>query len=308
MSALIALVLAQAMSVQVAHRKVVTEDGHALALHRYTPLAQKDHLPAVLLIADAGLGRSLYDFEGEGLARYLASTGRLVFVAELRGQGAADDAHSVRTWLALDLPAISKVLPQPIDLVAHGYLGTIALASRALALRRVVAISTPVRPDAPTLLARQFLLDDGRFSTLMASPAGFDQFEQLFAMGQRVDPLKMAAMVSNGSRDLGRGVSRELLAWMEAGDLPLDDGTSISSRLAAYDRPTLMLLGVANAWAPPESCAALRELAPKAAVKLRLFTRFTDGDDFAHLSMLCGPFARRVVYPEVEHFLSVTRE
>lgn len=303
MSALLAvLVLAQPV-VTVSHRKLVTEDGAALALYRYQPLVTKRGLPPVLLIADLGFGRALFDFEGEGLAWWLVAHGREVYVAELRGQGAADATHSLRTAVELDLPALARALPGPVDLVAHGYLGTLVLASRALQLRRVVAIATPLEPDAPSTLQHDFLSGGADFATLSASPAGFDRFEQLFAMGSRGDHHVLAAFAANGTRTLGPGASRELLAWLQSGDLPLDDGSTVRARLAGWATPTLVLLGLADAWAPPESCVGWRAVAAPGAVRLRTFSRFTDGDDYAHVSILVGHYARRWVFPELGAFL-----
>ena len=306
--ALALLVLSAPAEVRVSHRKVTTLDGAALALHRYLPPGGGLGAPPVLLISDAGFGRGLFDFAGGGLARFLAAKGRAVYVAELRGQGTADAGHSLRTVVALDLPAIAQAIaaerPGEIDLVAHGYVGTLALAAttRELHVRRVIALNTPVQPEAPTLLAAWFLSGGGRFSSLASSPEGFGAFEQLFSMGARVDRRVTAGFMANASRDLSRPVAAELSSWMALGDLPLDDGTSVRSRLRQYDRPTLVLLGLADGWAPAESCTPLRELA-RGKVTLHLFSRTLEGDDFAHVSLLTSERAPRFVFPEIERFL-----
>ena len=300
MSALLVVLLLAQPAIEVSHRKVVTEDGAALALYRYAPLVKGDR-PPVLLIADVGLGRALYDFRGEGLAWWLARRGREVYVAELRGQGRADAAHSLRTAVALDAPALAKVLPQPIDLVAHGYLGTLVLASRALRLHRVVGLNTPFEPEAPTTLMHEFLSDGGDFATLSSSPEGLARFEELFAMGARCDRRELSALLSNGTRRLGVPLSAELLAWTQSGDLPLDDGSTVRSRLDGWATPTLIFLGLADAWAPTESCVGWRTAG--GPVRLRTFSRFTDGDDYAHVSIVFGPWARRFVFPEIAAFL-----
>ncbi len=304
----LAVVLAAApVELRVSHRKVVTEDGAALALHRYLPPGDGLGAPPVLLIADAGFGRPLFDFAGGGLARFLAAEGRAVYVAELRGQGGASAGHSLRSVIPLDLPAIARAIagdrPGPVDLVAHGYVGTLALAAagRELPVRRVVALNTPITPEPPTLLVESFLSEGGRFSSLASSPEGFGAFEQLFAMGARGDRRAIVAQAAR-ARDLSRGVAAELLTWMRSGDLPLDDGTTVGARLRRFDRPTLMLIGLADAWAPSESCVLLRETS-QAKVELRTFSRLAEGDDFAHVSMLAGELAPQVVFPEIVRFL-----
>jgi alpha-beta hydrolase superfamily lysophospholipase len=300
----LALVLAASSGdVRVSHRKVTTEDGAALALHRYLPPGDGLLAPPVLLIADLGFGRGLFD----GLARYLAGEGRAVYLAELRGQGASDAGHSLRTVISLDLPAVARSIAAeragPIDVVAHGYLGSLVLAAAGheLQVRKVVALNTPVLLESPTTLMESFLSEGGRFSALASSPEGFAEFDQLFTMGMRGDRRTVAAAASR-ARDLSRPVAAELLAWLRLGDLPLDDGTTVSTRLRAYDRPTLMLLALADAWAPSESCAPLREFSA-AKVEVRMFTRVVEGDDFAHASLLIGARAPQFVFPEIVRFL-----
>ena len=306
--ALSLLVLATAPEIQTSHRKVLTADGAAIALHRFLPAGGGTLSPPVLLIADVGFGRPLYDFKGAGLARWLAGRGRAVYVAELRGQGASDAGHSLRSIVHLDLPAIARVISAeragPIDLVAQGFIGTLAIAAttRELKVRRVIALDTPAQAEEPTELARAFLSQGGRFSTLASSPEGFGMFEQLFAMGAEIDPTVMRGLAGT-TRDLSRGVSGELLAWMETGDLPLDDGSSVVSRLHAVDRPMLLLLGLGDGFSPSESCAPMREFT-KGKVDVRMFSRVAEGDDFAHVSMLLGRRAPSTVFPAIERFLS----
>ncbi len=286
-----AIVLAAApSSVVTSHRKVVAEDGAALALYRYGSSASR--LPPVLVIVDLGFDRSLAD----PLARFLAERGRTVFVAELRGQGASASGHSLRSLIHLDLPAITKVIGEPVQLIAHGYAGSLAMAAvgHELQVSRVVAFSTPMSPEPPTELQAWFLSDGARFSSLAASPEGAEIFSQLFAMG--------SALRRGGTRDLSRAMAAELLAWLQTGDLPLDDGTSVLARLHAYDTPTLMFLGLANAWAPSEACVLLRERS-RASVQLRSFSRFSDGEDFAHVTALQGASAPSLIFGDVEAFL-----
>lgn len=302
-AALALSLLCASPELRVAHRKVATEDGAALALYSLSPRGgegQGDGKPAVLILADFGFGRTLVG----PLAESLVLTGRRVFVAELRGQGAADSLHSLRTTFSLDLPAVFRALSNEpsLDLIVHGYLGSIAMAAAPRTVRKVVALNTPALVEPPTALLRDFLDEGGRFSTLSASPEGFSEFEQLFTLGSRADRRTRVAALTFAARDLGKPVSSELRAWMETGDLPFDDGTTLVSRLRTYDRPTLLMLGLADGFAPTEACTPLRELA-KGPVTVRLFTRVAQGDDYAHLSLFLGQRARTQVFPEIEEFL-----
>lgn len=296
--------LSAAPELHVSHRKVVTDDGAALALYsvRRDGLVPSS-LPPVLMIADVGFGRTLLG----PLAEYLALSGRQVFIAELRGQGAADAAHSLRAISTLDLPALGRVLaPEgPVDLIAHGYVGTLALAATtmgALSVRKVVAFNTPATPVPATELLANFLDEGGRFSTLAGSAEGFDIWSQLFSMLSTASRRDQVAALTLAARDLGRAQATELHAWMDSGDLPLDDGSTVSQRLTKFDRPTLLLLGLADGFAPTEACATLRDVA-KGPVKLHLYTRLAQGDDYAHVSYFFGERAQQQVFPEVEAFL-----
>jgi pimeloyl-ACP methyl ester carboxylesterase len=308
----IALLVACALAaspddVRVSHRKVTTADGAALALHRFLPPSGGTHAPAVLLVADVGFGRTLYDYKQAGLARWLAAQNRAVYVAELRGQGASSPGMSLRSLVHLDLPAVAAAIarehPGPIDLVAHGYVGALALAAttKELPVRRVVALQTPALMEPPTELVESFLSTGGAFSSLASSPSGFEAFQQLFAMASDVDPALLRGLAGT-TRDLSRGVSAELLAWMQTGDLPLDDGTTVMGRLREFDRPTLLMFGLADGFAPSEACAPLRELV-KGKVEIKSFSRVTDDDDFAHVSLVHGKRAPRRVYPAIAKFL-----
>lgn len=304
MAAVVLLTVLASAPVEVSHRRVGTEDGAALALYRYRAVGDARRGPPVLLVGDLGFGRALFDSGGHGLARFLAAGGRTVFVAELRGQGAADATGSLRTVVHLDLPAIARALQGPVDLVAHGWLGTLALAAagRELPVRRVVALATPVDAEVPSRDAEALLVAGGRFSAWSGSPEGAAAFARSFVAGSAIDPSRRAALLGAGLRDLSASVAAELLAWMRQGDLPLDDGTTVTQRLRALARPTLLVLALGDGWAGAELCAPLRELAP-GPVTVRTYSRVTDGDDFSHLTLLQGDLAPRRVFPELLRFL-----
>jgi pimeloyl-ACP methyl ester carboxylesterase len=309
---LMALALSAAPEPTVSHRRVMTEDGASLALFRYLPPGDGAARPPVLLVGEIGFGRPLFDLHREGLARWLAARGYAVYVAELRGQGAASSAGSLRAWVHLDLPAIAAVIarerPGPIDVVAHGWGGALALAAagRELSVRRVVALNVPMRAEVPSALAEAFLVSGGHYSDFAASPQGAHDFELLFAMETRFPPKTLEALRAIGTRDLSQAQAAEWLAWMRTGDLPLDDGTSVLSRLRAYDRPTLLVLALADGFAGPELCTPLRDES-KAAVQLRTFSRFESGDDLSHVSLLLGSMAPALVFSEVDRFLAEGR-
>ncbi|HLL83326.1 MAG TPA: alpha/beta fold hydrolase, partial [Longimicrobium sp.] len=229
----------------VFHRRVTAPDGTALALYRYVPDGGGGGRPAVLLVPEVGFGRIAYDFAGSGLARYLQERGRDVFVAELRGQGQAQSPRgwSLGQWISLDLPAVldavSAAHPGPVDVVVHGYSGGLVLAACAVELkgrvRRVVALSPVVLPEVPNATVAKLLREGGALGRLARERAA--DFELLFTRGGRISEGEVSRLRSRVT-DLSPVASRELLGWMERGDLPLPDGSTFSRRLPLYDRPT----------------------------------------------------------------------
>lgn len=305
MSALLAVaLLLSADPMPVAHRKVVASDGTTLALYRYGPHAEGK--PAVLMVSDLGVSRRLWDFDGHGLAQYLAERGFEVYVAELPGQGAATANPSLDDWVRVDLPAIAKVLPPKFDLVAHGWGGALAIAASGLELdgrvRRIVALSTPGSGAVPNRLAERVLEDDGQLASLGQDPASNRIFELLFAMNARWS--KSTAMTAHGLlSDLGHNAASQLLQWMREGDYTLGDKVTVSQRLAMVKSPMLLMLPLADEWAPSELASTMR-IAVKGPVKLKTYSRFEyAAEDYSHLSLLMGDGAKSDVYPPVYRFL-----
>jgi pimeloyl-ACP methyl ester carboxylesterase len=262
------------LAVDVAHRRVDAPDGTPLALYRYgAPGA-----PAVLLIPDLGFNRAVFDIEGEGLARFLADHGHTVYVAELR-------AHGLAKRLG-DLRAVLDVIGE-CDLVAHGYAGTLAMAANDPRIGRVVAISTPVQPEA-SKLATEYLA------------RGRGSFELLFAMDGRFRTGRLEALRAHAVAPID---GPELLGWMRQGDLVFEDRTTVLQRLRAYDKPTLLFLGLADTFAGPEAATPLVHLS-KADVHLRTFSRADLAhEDYSHLSLLQGENARTDVFEPALRFL-----
>src|SRR5689334_22884618 len=120
------VVLLASAPVDVAHRRVLAHDGTSLGPYRYGAPGLK----AVLLIPELGFDHWVFDTEGEGVARFFAGHGRTVYVAELRTKGLAARVS--------DLGAVLDVTG-PVDLVAHGYAGTLAMAANDPRIGRVVA-------------------------------------------------------------------------------------------------------------------------------------------------------------------------
>lgn len=304
---------ALAQEAKVARRKVRSGDGAALALYRYVPDGSGGAgKPAVLLVPDLGFGRETFDLQGEGLAPFLQQHGRDTFVAELRGQGSADApaAWALFEWAALDLlaavEAVQKAHPGggPVDLVVHGYGGGLAIAAAPRELkgkvRRVVALSPAVAPEVPNEVVRRLLGTPGTLSRAVPERS----FELLFARDGGIGGGKRGMLERAGPRDLGQSAARDLLRWMEQGDLPFPDGSYVRERIGGYDRPTLVVLPMLDNYAHAEFAEPLRALAPLARVQLRSMSKlYLQREDYNHLSMLHGRGAPQDVFAPALQFL-----
>ena len=302
---------APAQEAKVARRRVRSGDGTALALYRYVPEGGGAGRPAVLLVPDLGFGRESFDLQGDGLAPFLQRHGRDTYVAELRGQGGADApaAWALCEWASLDLRAVVEAVQQahpggPVDLVVHGYGGGLAIAAapRELAgkIRRVVALSPAVAPEVPNEVVRRLLGTPGTLSRASTERV----HELLFTREGNIGAARRGMLERAGPRDLGRSAARDLLRWMEEGDLPFPDGTRVRERFAGYDRPTLVVLPMLDNYAHAEFAEPLRALAPRARVQLKSLSKlYLQQEDYTHLSVLHGRAATQDVFLPALQFL-----
>ena len=270
----------------------------------------------VLLVPELAFSRAVFDLAGAGLAPYLVAHGRDVFVLEPRGQGASERPHPLHLadLVTKDVPAalaaIAKVDRGPIDLVVHGYSGTLVLAAAAKEglgrIGRVVALSTPAEPEVPNPLLETVLAHGGRLGELGLDPTEASAFEMLFCHHGLFGP-GVVDLLRDAASDLDPTEASEWLTWLRNGDLPLGDGTSVTTRLAAYDRPTLLFLPLGDNLAHPEFAAPLRELAPRAHVQLHMLSKLELlAEDYSHLSMLQGRDAPQDVFAPALEFLDAT--
>jgi pimeloyl-ACP methyl ester carboxylesterase len=297
-----------ALPVQVSHRGVRTADGVTVGLVRYSLAAPQPNHRRVLIVGELGHGRALWD----GFARTLARRGFVVYLAQLRGQGATVvPAWHLRDWVANDLPAVARALEEDgadqVGLIAHGFGGTLALVSAGRELggmvTRVVALSTPVEAQVSSRLVASYLKDGGKFSGLGTDPGGAALFQLMLGGGPRADPEALQRFRGGGVNDLGYVASAELLEWMQAGDLALADGSTVLGRLKGYGLPTWMVLPLDDGFASSEMAAPLREVS-RAPVTMRALSRAEfAGEDYDHASMVLGSRAGADIWRGALRFL-----
>lgn len=285
-------------------------DGTEIGLLRALPAAGTGAHP-VLLIPDLGLGPEVFSFWGRGLLHALVDAGREVVVLDWRRTGLDGGLPAVVTRvLPAALVATSGASGRPVDVVAHGYAGSLLLASSVVESKgrvgRVIALSTPVELRVPSPLLEEVLARGGALRSLALLPDGARTLELLLADGGAYPRGFWTGLRRAGLVDLTPRVAAELLAWMREGTLRIGAtaGDTLTSRLARYDRPTLLFLPLGDNLAHPEHAAPLRELSPKAAVTVRQLSRLDLlSEDYAHLSMLQGRDAPRDVWAPGLRFL-----
>ena len=293
MIAAVAAVALLALPVQVSHRGVRAADGVTVGLVRYALDAPQPAQRRVLIVGDVGQGRALWD----GLARTLARRGNVVYLAQLRGQGGTVvPGWHLRDWVTQDLPAVARALAQDgadhVALIAHGYGGTLALASVGRELgglvTHTVALSTPVEAQVPSRLVEASLKGGGKFSSLGTDAESALLFRMVMGGGPTVEPEVMARYRARGVTDLGLTASAELLEWMRSGNLRFDDGSTLLERLKTYDVPTWMVLPLDDGFASSEMAAPLREVSSATVIMRALNRAEFVGEDYDHATMVLG--------------------
>jgi hypothetical protein len=194
-----------------------------------------------------------------------------------------------------------------VDLVAYGYSGTLALAASTVELAgkvgRVIALGTPALPDVPNPIVATVLEHGGAFGSLSEDVVGGSAFEMIFCHHGVFWPGDVGRLRTVVG-DLDRVEAGEWLEWLRSGDLALGDGSTVRGRLAKYDRPTLLFLPLGDNLAHPEFASPLRELAPRAPIRLRTLSKLELlAEDYSHLSLVQGRNASKDVFAPALEFL-----
>jgi len=301
---------AQLLRPGVWQHTVETSDGTRLSLFRYVPAVPRSG-PPLLMIPELGFTHDSYDLEGLGLATFLQSRGREVFVLEPRGQGApstlkahgSPDLLSLRNIVHQDVPRalaeVRRLTAQRPDVLGHGFGGTLLLAAVAGSpdIGSIIALATPVEPALPNRQLEQALSGTSAFGE------DASRFEFLFLRSAVISSGRSAAIRKATSRPLPAIQRGEWLQWMRTGDLPLGEGASVRSRLTKLKSRTYLVLPLLSYVGHPEYASPLREEHPD-TVKVRLLSKlYLHTEDYSHLSVLLGEGAPADVFEPILRFL-----
>ena len=312
---------------------VPTDDGWALALHRYRPAPGGP--PPVLepVIVCHGLLSNRFNVdldERHSVARYLRASGFDVWVMELRGHGRSVRATTGRLWpfdwtiddyIRRDLPAVIEYVRREtgadsVHWVGHSLGGMILYAACALGLtdriRSAVMTDVPadmslirsrklagafygrIVPIIPPMLFIPFVLVLGWISPRLLLPK--------YGIRSRRTMLRI---VANGIVDVGCSrVALHLARILRQGRFVSWDGTvDYEAGLDRIHFP-IMQLAAARRRSPERTVRALIERAPVTdRIYLRLGRSEGFSEDYNHFTILLGERAHEEVFPIIGDFL-----
>lgn len=306
--------------------RVPTPDGAKIALGRYHPRGGRRFVSPVVLCHGLGANRYALDFsERYSLARFLANRGFETWVLELRGRGMSgkpldatfDDQAREDVGTALRT-VLSAGTARDVLWVGHSKGGMVAYAHLArlptAPIRAIAAMGTPLsfehQPGVKRFLqavAPAFGLKviPMRLATRLVAPLGLPPWPigPYLANAQNMEPQVIRQAISNVTADILGGVGRQFQRWIATGRLDGEDGFDYRAALKDVRVPVLLVAGVKDLLAPPETMTPVRTLlgGPVEYVLLAKAQGFSA--DYGHGDLTLGRNAPDEVFPRVAEFL-----
>ncbi len=289
------------------------DDGWQAPLFRLEAPAGTSGEPVILA---HGLGVNRYSLDyasGLSLARAIRAAGFEVFLLEHRGDRSALRPPRARPFDVDDIA--TRDVPAAIDavrhdtgfervlFVGHALGGQLLYAHMAHArgddLAAAVTLCAAVRFDGPSTTARSVPVVRAllprrwhlpmRLAATLAAP-------RMPSIGHVPGELARGLLL-HGTEDLGLGVARQVLLWLETGTLcDRDDRLDYLEALAGVPTPTLVLAGAQDSICPPEHALPVLDYLPG---ELQILPG-------GHLDPLLGQ-AREQAWPRVVSWLEKHR-
>ena len=306
--------------------RVPTPDGATIALGRYHPRGERRFLSPVVLCHGLGANRYDLDFsERYSLAQFLARRGFETWVLELRGRGKAgkpvdatfddqardDVGTALRTVLSAGTAADALW-------VGHSKGGMVAYAHLArqpsAPIRAIAALGTPInfehqvgvkpflRAVAPALRLKTIPM---RLATRLVAPFGLPPWPigAYLANADNMEPQVIRQAISNVTADILGGVGRQFLRWITTGRLDGEDGFDYRARLKDVKVPVLLMAGVNDMLAPPQTVLPTQQLLGGPSEYVLLARAHGFSADYGHGDLTLGRKAPDEVFPRVAEFL-----
>jgi len=320
---------------------VDTGDGWRLALHRYSPKAERVSTYPVMLCHGLGANRFNFDLGQEAsLARFLQDEGYDVWVVELRGRGNSSRPRlfnmfrgqwTFDDYVRKDLPAVIAYVRRvtgssKVHWVGHSMGGFVLYAylqlEQAEGIASGVAIGSPgfFRPVSgfsflPRILKVLGALPRLHFEFLAAGVAplmatGKLPFSRLLLNTDNVERRVLARAVCYLISDIHAGELRQFGDWMLSGDFrSFDKAYSYQKNFDIIRTPLFFVAGSMDSMAGSDSVAHVYDRISSPVKRFRILGQmYGESREYGHGDLLIGKTCRQDLYPAlVEWFRDVEK-
>lgn len=305
--------------------RVATDDGSAVALGRYHPRGDARFVEPVILGHSLATNRFNLDFdERYSLARYLARRGFETWVLELRGHGlggSGDDStfdleatHDVTAALR----AVLSTGPTQAFFAGHSRGGLLPFAHLArlpqAPFKALVALGSPFTFEHQPGVQRfvdlvqpllRFKVAPLSMMARAAIPIGLppEPIGKYLLNRDNVDDGVIRQALRSVVADVPHGVLKQFVRWVSTGRFDGEDGFDYLAHLDAVKVPVLLVAGVRDFLAPPQSAhlAAKHLGGPVTELTVSLMSGFTY--DAGHGDLVLARRAPDELFPRVAEFL-----
>ncbi len=304
-----------------AYRAVLpTADGTRIALYRYLPASGEPPTRTVLLLPDVGMTHHLFDYDGRGLAPFLARRGVEVFAVEWRGAGRSEvplGGYQLEELLENDAEAaLAKALTGRgrVMVVGVGLGGTVGLAlagRHPSQIAGLVAMQTPAVFDVPNEPLGRLIDSVESAPPWIPLPKWSQQllfgrrswFEVMLAGDDSLARDFVARMGPHLVAPIPKRFGRQLVGFARDGAVTVG-GKRAAELAKCWPGPTLLVVAPRDNWIHPEFAWPLRDLLPKERTKLLVLNRLEGAHfDYGHVGMLLGSRAQDDVFDPVLRFI-----
>lgn len=303
-SYLLFFVWACAGPTQVMRTRIETADG-AMYLRHY----RNAENPAVVIIGSPGISSQIFDVPAYGgLATFLYADGFDVWVVDWGNLPRVANRKRLSEALGAAIRYVGEKSNRRLCVIAHSLGGVLAIdVSARPEIERYVFIAVPGRlaypldpiaawANQPVAMEprslRELLGTEGR-------PGTRGRLLDALLWSGGVEPLR-PDVLETFLLPVGPALLQELQEAIRIGGW----GSAWEARLAALNAPATVLVGQADALAPPWQTYSLYQRLGSVQKRYQYFSRgMGENREYGHLSILVGEGARREVYPVIAEAL-----
>jgi len=313
-----------------------TEDGVAVALHRYLPKGKVKRNHPIILCHGFGANRFNIDFDDRvSLAAWLANRGFDCFVLELRGSGWSMPPNNypggrwnihMEDFIHKDIPTVidkvkSLTGAEKIHWVGHSMGGMVHYAytieNGSKRIQSATTIGSPANfryLDSLQKVSRRFgwllkyfpALHQRVYMFFLLPIAG--RFNDIAGRGfvwpENSDMHILRSAVVNLVANLPSPLTAQFAGYILEGEFKSSAGRSWQNDLTEVEHPVFCLAGSKDFFARPEGIGWVYEKLGSPDKKLRIFGKaYGDSTEYGHGDLVLGLAAPAEVYPEILQWL-----